>query len=198
MRGVEPSETALNLSAQRRANARNGEFGRSDDQFIGQPQDLETLLLQPRVSPAIFRSLLSAFMGRAIDFNDQPPIEAYEVDNETPERNLPAKLCSLAPPIPDGAPNDRLGWRRVRALLAGEAMEDGARNIGTPRPMLARHANFRKKVQSRLAPLDFPSSVAHRATSSPTRGEEAPAALLGRLKERRWNGDRPHRSIAAT
>ena len=109
MRGVERSETASSLSAQRCTDTRHRKHRRGNDQFIGQSQDPKSLPDQPCISLAVFHLAFFAMTARPIDFDNQPPIEAYEVDDEIHERHLPAKLRALAPPIPNGAPDDRLG-----------------------------------------------------------------------------------------
>src|SRR5579863_2873372 len=101
MRAVEPGATASDLSAQRRSNARNGKLGRSDDQFIGRPQDSKTLLLRPDIPFVVFCSLFDAVMGRPVDFHDEPSLDAYKVDDEVSKRDLPTRFCSFATPVPD-------------------------------------------------------------------------------------------------
>ncbi len=101
---------------------------------------------QPCVPLAVLGLLWLALMARAIDFDDQPTIEAHEVDDESPQRDLPAKLRALAPAIANGPPDDRLGLDRVGALPAGQTKEDGAGGFGGHQGMLERRANFRKQA----------------------------------------------------
>ena len=57
-----------------------------------EPQGVETALAQGLVPDRIAVSLLSLEMVRTIDFNNQPPIEAYEVQNIVEERRLLAEM----------------------------------------------------------------------------------------------------------
>jgi hypothetical protein len=127
---VARSATALNLSTERRANAIHRKFGRGNDPFIPQTRHPKALFEQSGVPLTILSLLLGSFMHRPVDFNDQSPVETYEVDNEISKRNLPAKLCAIAPSISNSAPDDRLGLHGVDALLAGETAEDGTGDIG--------------------------------------------------------------------
>ena len=125
MRGVERSETALNLSAQRRANACNRKFGCSNHQFVRQSQHAIVLFAQPSVSLAILRLLVHVIVAWSIDLNNQSAFEANEIDNEIADRNLPAKFGPLAAPIPEVALKDRLRLNGLCTLLSGEAKENG-------------------------------------------------------------------------
>ena len=113
------------------------------------------MLPQPKVSLSISRLLLSIFMARPVDLDDETPLLADEVDNEIPNPRLPAELGAFASPVSNGAPDKRFGLHQVSALLAGEAKQDGARNVRGHGMMLARRAKF-CNVQSRLASLDTP------------------------------------------
>jgi hypothetical protein len=71
------------------------------------------LLPQPKVSLSISRLLLSIFMARPVDLDDETPLVADEVDNEIPNPRLPAELGAFASPVSNGAPDKRFGLHQL-------------------------------------------------------------------------------------
>ena len=124
--GVERSETALNLSAQRRANAGDRKFGRSNHQFVRQAQHAKVVFAQPGVSLAVLRLLVRVVVAWSVDLDDQTSLEANEIDNEIADRDLPTKFGAPSHADPEMRQKDRLRFsNRLRGLLAGEAKENG-------------------------------------------------------------------------
>ena len=104
MRGLSP---CIDL----REDCLHGDFRRSDDELIADPNNAKTLLRQPIVSRLIGRLAIDAIMRRAVDLDDDPFLETNEVGNEVSDRYLAAKLSG--PPI------------AARARLARELLRHG-------------------------------------------------------------------------
>jgi len=102
-------------------NPRHRQFRRPDDKFIRQPQNPKPLFSQPCVARTVSDNLRGALMARSVDLDDEPALEADEIDDVGLQRNLPLEFDAIASAIAHGAPNERLGPNALGALFAREA-----------------------------------------------------------------------------
>ena len=58
-------------------------------------------------------------MLAAVDFYDQPPLQAYEVNDVWPNRALATEFVALDLTEPEVSPQSTLGIRQVCSQLAG-------------------------------------------------------------------------------
>jgi hypothetical protein len=56
-------------------------------------------------------------------------LEVHKINDIIAQRNLSLKLRAVASPIANCAPDERLSLNGLRALLAGETAEQGARDV---------------------------------------------------------------------
>ncbi len=102
---------------------------------------------------------LSACCHPSIHLDDQPALEADEVEDEVRERHLPAELCTFQPPAAQRLPEHVLGPRRIPPHAAGAAPVDQ-----------------RRLVAHRVPPAPEPSMI-----PSPEKSGTYPFGLSGRF-----------------
>ena len=90
---------------QRGANPRDGQFGRANHKFVGQPQYPKSLAAKPNVPRGVRGPLFLVPMARPIDLDDESPLEANEIDKEVSQRDLSLKFSPFASPVANRAPN---------------------------------------------------------------------------------------------
>ena len=110
-------------------------------------------------------------MRQSVDLDNQPPVEAHEIDDEVSDHDLTAEFRALASPIPNDAPDNCLGLHGVCSLRAGKATEGDGRNIG--HGAIIMPSMWIGKVQSPSRFARLPSSGRLRR---PARGEGPRAA----------------------
>ena len=116
---------------------------------------------------------------RAVDLHDQPAVKGDEIDNISIERVLAAKFPAIEPPIPQRAPQSRLGAGLASPEISRPLSEMVHRQPGS------RHCNARAGEGECVAARRRATSPgALRAPTSPQRGEVAKrrrSSLLGAL-----------------
>jgi len=159
-------------------NPRHRQYRRPDHKFVRQPQNPKPLRLQPDIARSVGDDLLSIFVTRSVDLDDEPALETNEIDDVALQRNLALKFGAVASAIAHRAPDERLGLNVLGALLAREAPHYGSRDFIRHLATLAGNSRA-LNVRSRRAARD-PPHPAGSAGHLPPRG----ARLSGETKTR--------------
>ncbi len=84
----------------------------------GEPDDAKAFQPEKLVAPLITRRIIAQAVGFAIDFDGEVPHRAIEIDNEWPERVLPAEL-ETGGPLAEGLPEHVFGEAHRPPQFAG-------------------------------------------------------------------------------
>jgi len=115
------------------------------------------------------KALRPDFMAWTVNFDNQSTFEADKIKDIVAQGNLPLKLCAIASPVANRAPNECLGLNALRALLARETTEYGSRDFLRHGVRLA--AFFACGTSRDRAPRNPLIRRCFATTPSPARGE---------------------------
>ena len=149
---------------ERRANFSDGEFGRANHQIVRQAEDMKTLRLKPCVAGGVAGH--APIVTRPIDFDNEPMLEANEVNNVICEDDLALKFRTLTAPVTHRLPDHRLSGEGLSTLIPRKRAHDSSRYV------------FGHWLYARLAAP--PSWVTLRVTPSPARGEGVHTVAVSR------------------
>ncbi|HEX8202920.1 MAG TPA: hypothetical protein VF590_20760, partial [Isosphaeraceae bacterium] len=108
-----------------------------EDGTVPEPQDPEPLQVQPSRSRGILLNLSGVLTP--IEFHDQAPFEADEIDDVGTDRCLPTEPAAVELAVPQVMPELPFGLRHRLAEMAGEV----AAHRLSPHPGHPPHGTFR-------------------------------------------------------